>query len=88
MKEEVARIVKNCLHEYFATGRIGSRDDFKHLARDITHKWCAKLDGTRDAKSVVTDKLRARIKKHVAKQFERSFIYVRGSSSAAVATSE
>jgi hypothetical protein len=75
IKADVARVVTGCLHEYLVNGRIASKDDFKHLAREITHKWCAKLDGKREALS--EERLRAKIKQHVARQFEKSFIYVR-----------
>ena len=83
IKADVARVVTGCLHEYLVNGRIASKDDFKHLAREITHKWCAKLDGTREALS--EERLRAKIKQHVGKQFEKSFIYVRVRSSRAAA---
>ncbi|KAJ1630899.1 hypothetical protein T492DRAFT_1000005 [Pavlovales sp. CCMP2436] len=84
MKEAVARIVKGILHEYFTTGRIANKEDFKHLAREITHKWCAKLEA-RTHESWPEERLRAKINKHILQQFERSFIYVRGGSASAAA---
>lgn len=77
LKESVAKAVKESLHEYYVTGRISSKEDFKHLARDVTHKWIAKMDSGRERWHKQRSK--EKIKRYVDKIFERSFLYVRAS---------
>ena len=66
-----ARCVAAALHGFFSAGRITSREDFKELAREVSHKILSK-----DPKKTTWDeKMPARVHKYVDQLFARDFIY-------------
>ena len=66
-----ARCVAAALHGFFSAGRITSREDFKELAREVSHKILSK-----DPKKTTWDeKMPARVQKYVDQLFARDFIY-------------
>ena len=72
-KELVAREVRACLKPFYTAGRITSREDFKHLARELTRKL------HRDAKERVwNERMEAKVRKYVDRAFAGAFVYERG----------
>ena len=72
-KEHVAREVKTQLKPFYTAGRITSREDFKHLARELTRKL------HRDAKERVwNERMEAKVRKYVDRAFAGAFVYERG----------
>ena len=65
--------VRACLKPFYTAGRITSREDFKHLARELTRKL------HRDAKERVwNERMEAKVRKYVDRAFAGAFVYERG----------
>ena len=70
---KAAREVRACLKPFYTAGRITSREDFKHLARELTRKL------HRDAKERVwNERMEAKVRKYVDRAFAGAFVYERG----------
>ena len=72
-KQKVAEEVKSALKSFFQAGRITSKEDFKHLARELTHKIITKDGGRR----LWDSKMPGKIRKHVDGVFAKDFVYIR-----------
>eukprot|EP00908_Phaeocystis_cordata_P018915 Transcript_30409.p1 GENE.Transcript_30409~~Transcript_30409.p1 ORF type:complete len:190 (+),score=74.19 Transcript_30409:48-617(+) len=70
-KARVIKEVKTKLHAFYSAGRITSKEDFKQLAKETSHKILSK-----DPKRTTwDDKMPGRVQKYVDGLFARDFIY-------------
>ncbi|KAL1526409.1 hypothetical protein AB1Y20_015121 [Prymnesium parvum] len=79
-KDAVAAHVKRTLKSYLKAGRISSKEDFKLLARETTHKILEKEGSGRKQWDGTTSR---KIEKYIENIFIRNFVYVRPNSAVA-----
>ena len=70
-KARVVKEVKDALNGFYSAGRITSKEDFKELCRDLSHRVMQK----EPKRTTWDDKMPAKIRKYVDGIFSKEFIY-------------
>ena len=70
-KEHVIKEVKSALRGYYSAGRIASKEDYKELARDLSHRILSK----EPSRTAWDAKMPNKVRKYVDGTFSKDFIY-------------